>query len=300
MSRFDLIFVDFYGTVSSGDREAVESVCTRVVQDFELPLSPPTFAVRWGEHFFAALDASNGPNFRTLHECVCLSLTQAVGDFDLRIDAPAYVEELERYWANPPIYSDALEFLRRVPLPTCCVSNADTEPLLVAIERHKLRFTCVMTSEMARSYKPHAEIFRHAARAVSGASSAVCDYGKLPGEPCGFSPRGPAQSGAMAKLAEGERRHAPSEKPGAGAMAKLAEGERRHALPPELDALHLLTSDPKRILHVGDSLHADVGGAAPLGLTTVWLCRDSRTHDIGRARADHMIRSLDELLDLVA
>lgn len=232
MPRFDLIFVDFYGTVSAGDREAVESVCARVVEDFGLSLSPSAFAVRWGEHFFASLDRCNGPDFRTLHECVCASLSRTLVGFEHVIDAPAYVEELVAYWANPPIYSDAIEFLRHVNLPTCCVSNADTAPLLAAVERHSLPFTRVVTSEMARSYKPHAEIFHHAAETM--------------------------------------------------------------------EAVQRLAADPKRILHVGDSLHADVGGAAALGLTTVWLHRDSRTHDIGRAQPDHTIHSLDELLDLLA
>lgn len=232
MPRFDAVFVDFYGTVSAGDRDAVESVCARVVEDYSLPLAPGEFAIVWGEHFFALLDASNAEQFRTLHRCVCDSLRRTLGSFEHEIDAEAYVAELVSYWVNPPIYEDALEFLRAVKLPTCCVSNADTNPLLDAVRRHKLSFSHVVTSEMARSYKPDAAIFRHAARAMSLSRT--------------------------------------------------------------------LAAAPARILHVGDSLHADVGGAAGLGLTAVWLHREVRTHDIGRLTPEHTIHALTDLLEVLA
>jgi len=62
---------------------------------------------------------------------------------------------------------------------------------------------------------------------------------------------------------------------------------------------------PGEMLHVGDNLSADVGGAASLGIRTVWITRrvaDPRArleaHD--GARPDHVIEDLSELLPLVA
>jgi putative hydrolase of the HAD superfamily len=62
---------------------------------------------------------------------------------------------------------------------------------------------------------------------------------------------------------------------------------------------------PDEALHVGDSLRADVGGAAPLGLRTVWITR--RVRDPGKALAEHdgpapdfTIADLAELPALVA
>ncbi len=54
-----------------------------------------------------------------------------------------------------------------------------------------------------------------------------------------------------------------------------------------------------RVLHAGDSLHSDVGGAAPLGLKTVWIRRAVRISDIGTACPDHQVDDLWGLLDLV-
>ncbi len=62
--------------------------------------------------------------------------------------------------------------------------------------------------------------------------------------------------------------------------------------------------EPAETLHVGDSLRADVGGAAPLGIRTVWITR--RIPDSERALReyegpppDHVIADLAEIDDLL-
>ena len=49
--------------------------------------------------------------------------------------------------------------------------------------------------------------------------------------------------------------------------------------------LEELGVEPAETLHVGDSLHADVGGAAPLGIHTAWITR--RVADPERALREH-------------
>lgn len=223
--RFDVLFLDFYGTISSGDREAVEAACRALVEDLELPMTPPQLAVAWGNVFFRTLEGASHQSFRTLHECEVVSLRETLAELGRSAAPEPYVAVLEDYWRNPPIYADALELLRETPLPTCCVSNADNDHIRPAVERHGLRFSAVVTSESARCYKPEPAIFERAMKAMG--------------------------------------------------------------------------TTPDRVLHVGDSLHADVSGAAKLGITTVWLQRESRIHDIGTSRADHTISSLDELKRLM-
>lgn len=58
--------------------------------------------------------------------------------------------------------------------------------------------------------------------------------------------------------------------------------------------------DPTRVIHVGDSLHSDVAGAGPLGITTAWVCRADRIKDIGEARPDHTWSDLRPLLELLS
>ena len=161
--RFDGLLIDFYGTISTGDRDVVEAVCKKIVSDCELRLTPLELTVRWGEEFFGLLGRSNRENFRTLYECERISLSETLDKLGAaRADVGPYISELEEYWANPPVHADALEFLRKVRIPTCCVSNADTRPLHAAIERHGLRFDGIITSELAGCYKPDPAIFHKA------------------------------------------------------------------------------------------------------------------------------------------
>jgi len=156
------IFIDFYGTITDGDREAVEKVCAIVVHDHNLPVRAEEFAVQWGEAFFAEIDRSNGENFRTMFECECRSLTSTLRRYGLDADPRPYVEMLREYWRNPPLLEGVAETLEKISLPKCLLSNADTADLAAAIENLGLRFEFVVTSQDARSYKPHPAIFEKA------------------------------------------------------------------------------------------------------------------------------------------
>ena len=219
--RFDAVFIDFYGTICAGDREAVEAVCQRIVDSCELPLTARELAITWGERFFAWLDRCHRESFRTLYECELESLQETLKAFDKSPDPHPFVAQIEEYWVSAPIYADALEFLGQIEVPVCCVSNADTKPLTTAIKKHGLQFDAVVTSEDSRSYKPDSGIFGH--------------------------------------------------------------------------ALNALGVEARRTIHIGDSLHADIGGASRLGIATAWVHRENRIHDIGTGRPDYTVGSLAEL-----
>lgn len=223
--RFDGILIDFYGTVTGGDRAAVERVCRRVIDTCHLPLTPGQFAITWGERFFRTLNQSNHERFRTLYECEQVSLRDTLAGFGRWTDLAPLLADLEDYWRNPPIHDDALELLGALDLPICCVSNADTKPLMAAIEKHRLPFDEVISSEDARCYKPQGRIF------------------------------------------------------------KLA-----------LDALGVR---PERAMHIGDSLHSDMAGAARAGIHSTWIRRDDRIHDIGSIQPDCTVTNLTAVHDLL-
>ncbi|MHC4066348.1 MAG: HAD family hydrolase, partial [Planctomycetota bacterium] len=224
--RFDVLFIDFYGTVTSGDRLAVEKTSGRVVEDLGLPMTAGEFAVAWGKVFFAEADRRNHERFGNLFEIECDSLCTTLQGLGVNNTDPLpYVNQLQAYWANPTLQPDAAQALASLDLSICCVSNADREDLLSAISRHGLGFDQVITSEDARCYKPEPAIFEQALATVGVA--------------------------------------------------------------------------PERVLHAGDSLHADVSGAAPLGIATAWVCRDGRIYDIGTAEPDYKVSSLVELCDIV-
>lgn len=62
---------------------------------------------------------------------------------------------------------------------------------------------------------------------------------------------------------------------------------------------------PDEVLHVGDSLRADVAGAAPVGMRTAWITRRVRDpekslRDHAGPEPDHQIADLAEILELVS
>ncbi len=156
------LFIDFYGTVADGDRATVEQVCQRLVDEHSLNVSASALAVMWGEQFFAAIERSNHDSFRTLFECECDSLVATVGPLAGLSDPVPYVEALQDYWRRPPLFEESAEVLAEIPVPVCCVSNADRHELDAALRHHGLRFEHVVTSQDARCYKPHPGVFEMA------------------------------------------------------------------------------------------------------------------------------------------
>jgi 2-haloalkanoic acid dehalogenase type II len=85
------------------------------------------------------------------------------------------------------------------------------------------------------------------------------------------------------------------------AAAVTSEEVRAYKPSPKLflEALRRTGWDRQRVLHVGDSLHSDVGGAKAAGLRSGWVNRAHRIHDIGTHRPDYEFADLMELLELV-
>ena len=60
-------------------------------------------------------------------------------------------------------------------------------------------------------------------------------------------------------------------------------------------ALERLHSAPEDVVHVGDSLTADIEGAARLGMQTVWVNRSRAARGVSDPRPDHEIADLNAL-----
>ncbi|MEZ6083592.1 MAG: HAD family hydrolase [Phycisphaerae bacterium] len=226
---FDAIFFDFYGTLVTGDRHAVEQTCACVVKDLALPMSASELATAWGHGFFDAIEHANGDTFSTLFDLEVNTLKQTLGERANGVDATKYAKMLKSYWQQPQLAPHVHETLSVIDVPVCVVSNADTEDVLHAIDFHGIDIQNVVTSEDTRSYKPHSAIFEH--------------------------------------------------------------------------ALKKMNVRPERVLHVGDSLHSDVGGAHQLGITACWIDRTDRIMDIGKVDnvpIPHKISCIKELGDILS
>lgn len=224
--RFDAVFIDFYGTLVTGDRNAVESTSAQIISDHALSMSASQLTEVWGRRFFEEIENANGESFKNLYACECDSLLAALGDHVSNLDPAPYADMLKAYWCDPPIADGVVEGLSAIEVPTYIVSNADTDDVRSAMQQRGIKTTGVVTSEDARSYKPDSGIF-HAALEMAGTSA-------------------------------------------------------------------------ERVIHVGDSLHSDVGGAKALGMTACWVCYEDRILDIGVADPCHKILSIKDLGPLLA
>jgi 2-haloacid dehalogenase/putative hydrolase of the HAD superfamily len=224
-NRFAGIFLDFYGTLASGDRQAVEAICADIVSSHGLECCPSELAIQWGVNFLARIEQANDHAFCSLFECERLSLHQTLSSHGVCTDSTPYVLRLQAYLRKPPLFPDVVDALESFPLQICLVSNIDRADLEAALDEVGLEFDYVVTSEDAKSYKPHPGIFRHALQATGW----------------------------------------PADK----------------------------------VLHVGDSLHSDIGGALGCGLHTAWLDRPGRISDVGTCESHYRIEVLNQLAQVI-
>ncbi|NOX58961.1 MAG: HAD family hydrolase, partial [Planctomycetes bacterium] len=169
--------IDFYGTLVTGDRDAVENTCRSVIDDHDLEMEAGELAEAWGHRFFEAIEHANGESFQTLFDLEVHTLSRVLAHLEIDLDAQKYAGMLKAYWQAPPLAADAREVLDGIDVPVCVVSNADTEDVQAAIALHNLNVTDVITSEDARSYKPHPVIFEHALCAMNVHPSRVLHIG---------------------------------------------------------------------------------------------------------------------------
>jgi 2-haloacid dehalogenase/putative hydrolase of the HAD superfamily len=224
--KLDGVFLDLYGTLTTGDRQAVETTCGQVVHDTGVALSAGELSITWGERFLQAIESCNGDGFLTLFDLEAKTLAETLAPYQVRVDPVIYATMLREYWRDPPLHPEVPRFLADFPLPICIVSNADQADAEQALARRGIQVADLVTSEDVRSYKPDPRIFR-------------------------------------------------------AALGRT--GWRRD-----------------RVIHVGDSLHSDVGGALAADIRSVWVNRSHRIHDIGTHRPDFEIEDLSALAELVS
>ncbi|MGW3606827.1 HAD family hydrolase [Micromonospora sp. NPDC005161] len=152
------------------------------------------------------------------------SLASVMADAGCAGDPAALCAAQFRYWRSPPLRPGTREFLSRVTVPICLVSDVDTDDVRAAMAHHGLAFTAVVTSEATGAYKPDRAMFDR--------------------------------------------------------------------------ALAALGLEAHEVLHVGDSLTADVGGAHAAGIRAVWVNHRGQTAPRD-APVAYEIADLSELAEIL-
>lgn len=176
--RFEGLFVDLYGTLAGGDHAAINAICEHLVTAVGLALRPQELAVAWGERFFAAIDASAAADFRTLWQLEHDTLVATLAELRVTYDAcREQIDQLAAFARAAPLHAEVTTFFAKCPLPVYLVSNADEREAGAWLAQHRLPIAGYMTSERARSYKPHRAIFERALAETGWDRSRVAHIG---------------------------------------------------------------------------------------------------------------------------
>lgn len=210
------LLLDFYGTVVEDDDAIILAIAARVAALAAKRVTPDQVAAAWMREFEAV---ASGPGFLPLRECSPVSLAPVLAEVGCAGDPLALCAPQFAYWRSPPLRAGTREFLSRVNLPICIVSDVDSDDLVAAMARHDLTFDAVVTSEEVGAYKPSPAMFARALDALSLDASEVMHVG----DSLNADMRGAHAAGIRAAWVNRRRLHAPDDLPITYEIANLAE-----------------------------------------------------------------------------
>ena len=157
------LFIDYMGSLATEDNQYIQEVIRRAYIGSRAQ-SPQELAAAWFQIQEEMLRESYGASYRLEHDIALEAFRRLKEKFGVREKAQTLLELLERHWWQSPMYGDVKEFMEKCPLPIYIVTNNDNKYLEEGMKANGLLSypAGVITSEMARAYKPRPEIFRMA------------------------------------------------------------------------------------------------------------------------------------------
>ncbi|WP_327041246.1 HAD family hydrolase [Micromonospora ureilytica] len=168
------LLLDFYGTVVEDDDAIMQAIAEQVAAGASTSVSGGDVMDAWARQYEAV---AAGPQFRTLRDCAMRSLATVMAEVGCPGDPANLCTAQFTYWQSPPLRPGTREFLSRVTVPICVVSDVDRADLDAAMAHHGLAFTAVVTSEDVRAYKPDRAMFARALAALDLGADEVLHVG---------------------------------------------------------------------------------------------------------------------------
>jgi 2-haloacid dehalogenase/putative hydrolase of the HAD superfamily len=168
------LLLDFYGTVVEDDDDVMDALAERVATGAAKQVASPEVARAWALEFEAVAER---PPFRSMRECAVRSLATVMAEVGCPGDPASLYTAQSALCGFPPLRPGTREFLSRVPVPICVVSDADRHELEATMAFHGLAFAAVVTSEDVGAYKPARAMFSRALTALGLAAHEVLHVG---------------------------------------------------------------------------------------------------------------------------
>lgn len=170
------IFLDYTGTITQEGGPDVAALLERLCAGSSCK------DMKWLLHEWWRLvklyeNQSYKEDYLTEDEIVDLILHKWEDEIDLKENLKELHDLCRRYWMYAPVYSDAIEFFERCPLPIYVVTNNGSQYVEVCMERNGLHPAGIICGDMVRAYKPHRELFEEALRVSGYAPNEVVHIG---------------------------------------------------------------------------------------------------------------------------
>ena len=169
------ITFDAFGTLVDEGPDVLIGIAREICKDHRPSLRPDALLAAWGRYLYSGADLEP---FRSLSKLTRESLGKTFRDHRIEADPNPYVESLESCWRQAKAYPEVRRVLKVLEgVPRAIVSDADDALLEGVLERNRLRFDAVITSESIRAYKPRPQIFQAALRALRANPADVVHVG---------------------------------------------------------------------------------------------------------------------------
>ncbi|MBT17408.1 MAG: hypothetical protein CL889_00320 [Dehalococcoidia bacterium] len=164
-----MIAFDMYGTLVRNDQSSWESLTKEIVKEFSLPVDAVKFHELWSKHEKtfrqSRLDPKTlniNPPFKSYKEAWAIAWDKTFQDFGISGDANLFADRGIEKMSRGDSFEDAgfaiKQLLQKVRVGI--LSNADNNYLWGSIYKHQWEFELIISSELARTYKPDPKIFQ--------------------------------------------------------------------------------------------------------------------------------------------
>jgi len=156
MRKIKFVAFDAWGTLFNEEGNSLLEAAHKIVKDLQLGMNREEFLAIWSRFFYKNI-AFYSHNIRKTN---VVSLNETFKALGVNGNAQKYTNFMIDYrWANSDAYPEVAEVVQSVKLPKCVISNIDNDTLHSALRKNRLTFKHIITSEMAKAYKPHPKIF---------------------------------------------------------------------------------------------------------------------------------------------
>ena len=160
------VFVDYTGTIVKEEGPDIQEVISRTYRNSDIE-SPQAMVSYWWKLLNEYEEKSCGSSYISEDDIVDELLNICERELHLEENLEELHAAFQRFWMYAPAYEDTKEFFENCPLPVYIISNNAGKYIEESMKDKGLHPAGIISSDMARAYKPHRAVFEKALE-VSG------------------------------------------------------------------------------------------------------------------------------------